>query len=56
MEVLHRRRERGDLDVPRSIWSAKRFIVFITEASHLENTIAYVERHNIATPTWSDVM
>ena len=46
MEVLHLRRQRGDVDVPRTLWAAKRFVVFLTDAKHREHTIAYVERHN----------
>lgn len=46
MEVLQLRRERGGIDVPRTLWTAKRFVVFITDDAHLQNTIAYVERHN----------
>ena len=50
MEVLHRRRQRGAEDVASSIWSAKRFLVFVTDERHLQNTIAYVERHHAAKP------
>ena len=53
MEVLQRRRQRGAVDIARSIWSAKRFLVFVTEERHLQHTIAYVERHNTAKPNLS---
>jgi len=46
MEILQQRRERGMVDVPRTIWTAKKFVVFITDEIHLQNTKAYVKRHN----------
>ena len=46
MAVLRDRRERNVRDLPRSIWTAKRYVVFLDDQKHLDNTLAYVERHN----------
>lgn len=49
MAVLHSRRAASDQDgramVPRSLWTARRFVVFIDDPQHLKNSMGYVERH-----------
>jgi len=49
MEVLGARRlvvgQDGRAMVPCSLWAGGRFVVLIDDPRHLENSIAYVERH-----------
>ncbi len=49
VEVLGARRvaagQDGRARVPSSLWAAGRFVVLIDDPRHLENSIAYVERH-----------
>ena len=45
MEVLHQRRQTDDQAVPRTLWTAKRYIVFLNDEAHVKNTIAYIDRH-----------
>ena len=40
------RRERGR-PTPRSLWTGGQFPVFIDDAAHLENAVAYVRAHNL---------
>lgn len=47
VEVLARRREMADGSVvPRSLWTAGKFPVFVFDRQHLVNAIEYVRAHN----------
>ncbi len=43
--VVRREREQRGCLMPEGLWSRGRFIVYIDDPRHLENTMAYIERH-----------
>jgi len=45
VKIFSQRRSQG-LTVPKSLWTEGRYVIFLDEDEHVENTIEYVERHN----------
>ena len=43
--VVRREREKRACSLPQGLWSRGRFVVYIDDPQHLDNTTAYIERH-----------